>query len=113
VTVSAEPLASVESTLPARSSATAWILLCFVVLAAGLIRVRLLNVPFERDEGEDAYAGQLILSGVPPYTQAAGDSPRFRPLDGRYLRDTATEQHRLTDATQALVMRRRDYAPRP
>jgi 4-amino-4-deoxy-L-arabinose transferase-like glycosyltransferase len=38
-----------------------------VVLA---IRIRLLGVPLERDEGEYAYAGQLILQGVPPYTLA-------------------------------------------
>jgi hypothetical protein len=29
--------------------------------------VRLLLVPLERDEGEYAYAGQLLLQGVPPY----------------------------------------------
>jgi hypothetical protein len=29
----------------------------------------LLNVPFERDEGEYAYAGQLILQGIPPYQE--------------------------------------------
>jgi len=45
-----------------------WIAVGCIVLAAGLIRARLLNVPFERDEGEYAYAGQLILAGVPPYT---------------------------------------------
>jgi hypothetical protein len=28
-----------------------------------------LDVPFERDEGEYAYAGQLMLQGVPPYSQ--------------------------------------------
>src|SRR6185369_5155610 len=30
-------------------------------------RLRLAGVPLERDEGEYAYAGQLILQGVPPY----------------------------------------------
>src|SRR5947207_458100 len=34
------------------------------------IRTRLLGIPLERDEGEYAYAGQLILQGVPPYTLA-------------------------------------------
>src|ERR1051325_3304002 len=34
------------------------------------IRIRLLGVPLERDEGEYAYAGQLILQGIPPYTLA-------------------------------------------
>ena len=32
-----------------------------------LVRLRLLDLPLERDEGEYAYAGQLMLHGVPPY----------------------------------------------
>ena len=51
---------------PVVSPAT-WLLLALVVLAAASVRVRLLNVPFERDEGEYAYTGQLILKGIPPY----------------------------------------------
>jgi 4-amino-4-deoxy-L-arabinose transferase-like glycosyltransferase len=39
-----------------------------VVVAAA--RLRLLNFPLERDEGEYAYAGQLILQGIPPYELA-------------------------------------------
>jgi hypothetical protein len=35
-----------------------------------IARVRLLNFPLERDEGEYAYAGQLILQGIPPYELA-------------------------------------------
>jgi hypothetical protein len=45
----------------------------FVVLAIAfviIIRVRLLEVPLERDEGEYAYMGQLILDGIPPYSEA-------------------------------------------
>jgi Dolichyl-phosphate-mannose-protein mannosyltransferase len=34
------------------------------------VRFRLLDVPLERDEGEYAYAGQLILQGIPPYRLA-------------------------------------------
>ena len=41
--------------------------LLLVLLLAGGIRYRLLDVPLERDEGEYAYAGRLILDGVPPY----------------------------------------------
>jgi hypothetical protein len=45
-----------------------------VVLAAvvlfGLIRYRLRQMPLERDEGEYAYAGQLLLQGIPPYKLA-------------------------------------------
>jgi hypothetical protein len=40
-----------------------------ILLVAG-IRFRLRNTPLERDEGEYAYAGQLILQGVPPYQLA-------------------------------------------
>ena len=38
-----------------------------ILVAAALVRLRLAGVPLERDEGEYAYAGQLILQGVPPY----------------------------------------------
>ena len=41
-----------------------------VILLTSAIRIRLLQVPFERDEGEYAYAGQLMLQGVPPYEKA-------------------------------------------
>jgi 4-amino-4-deoxy-L-arabinose transferase-like glycosyltransferase len=41
-----------------------------VVLLAGGIRWRLLAVPLERDEGEYAYLGQLMLQGIPPYALA-------------------------------------------
>jgi hypothetical protein len=33
----------------------------------GLIRIRLAGFPLERDEGEYAYAGQLIMHGIDPY----------------------------------------------
>ncbi len=43
----------------------------FVILAVvTAIRIRLLNLPLERDEGEYAYGGQLILQGVCPYQAA-------------------------------------------
>lgn len=47
-----------------------WILVTILILSAVAIRVHLLGVPLERDEGEYAYAGQLILQGIPPYAQA-------------------------------------------
>src|SRR6266542_5258615 len=34
------------------------------------IRIHLLAIPLERDEGEYAYAGQLMLQGIPPYQLA-------------------------------------------
>jgi Dolichyl-phosphate-mannose-protein mannosyltransferase len=47
-----------------------WILAVIVFGVVIAIRIRLLGIPLERDEGEYAYAGQLILQGVPPYTLA-------------------------------------------
>jgi hypothetical protein len=47
-----------------------WLLVLLVLLFAGFIRFRLLDMPLERDEGEYAYAGQLILQGIPPYELA-------------------------------------------
>jgi len=44
-------------------------ILVVILLVAG-IRFRLRDTPLERDEGEYAYAGQLILQGVPPYQLA-------------------------------------------
>jgi len=41
-----------------------------VIVSFALIRLRLRDMPLERDEGEYAYAGQLILQGVPPYRLA-------------------------------------------
>jgi 4-amino-4-deoxy-L-arabinose transferase-like glycosyltransferase len=48
---------------------TWWFLVLALVLMAG-VRLRLLNFPLERDEGEYAYAGQLMLQGIPPYQMA-------------------------------------------
>src|SRR5262245_6478001 len=44
-----------------------WILLAVVVAIVVFIRIHLLAIPLERDEGEYAYAGQLMLQGIPPY----------------------------------------------
>ena len=43
------------------------VLLALTVLFIAGVRYRLLDAPLERDEGEYAYAGQLILQGIPPY----------------------------------------------
>jgi len=47
-----------------------WLIVLLVIVFTGCIRLRLLNMPLERDEGEYAYAGQLILQGIPPYELA-------------------------------------------
>lgn len=47
-----------------------YVAVLLIVIFFSLIRVRLLDFPLERDEGEYAYAGQLILQGIPPYQLA-------------------------------------------
>ena len=44
-------------------------MILLVLLAVGA-RLRLLAMPLERDEGEFAYMGQLMLQGIPPYQLA-------------------------------------------
>ena len=60
--------ASVETAAP--SAAWAIGLLVAAVLTTAAVRARLLEVPLDRDEGEYAYFGQLLLQGVPPYAGA-------------------------------------------
>jgi hypothetical protein len=44
-----------------------WCALVVIVFALVIaIRIRLLRIPLESDEGEYAYAGQLMLQGIPP-----------------------------------------------
>jgi 4-amino-4-deoxy-L-arabinose transferase-like glycosyltransferase len=56
----------------ARASRFDWhvVALALLVVLVGLVRIRLLAMPFERDEGEYAYMGRLILDGGLPYRDA-------------------------------------------
>jgi len=45
-------------------------LVALAILASGAIRLRLLDLPLERDEGGYATVAQLLLAGVPPYAEA-------------------------------------------
>jgi hypothetical protein len=47
-----------------------YLLLALVLAVDVYVRIRLLPVPLERDEGEFAYMGQLLLKGIPPYIHA-------------------------------------------
>src|SRR5215469_3830840 len=47
-----------------------WLGVLVVLLLVGYVRYRLLDMPLERDEGEYAYAGQLLLQGIPTYQLA-------------------------------------------
>src|SRR6516162_8909555 len=47
-----------------------WLVVLIAVIIIFAIRFHLRHMPLERDEGEYAYAGQLILHGVAPYKEA-------------------------------------------
>lgn len=49
-----------------------WLLLVLAIVT--IIRIRLVNLPLERDEGEFAYGGQLMLQGVSIYKEAYNDA---------------------------------------
>lgn len=53
-----------------RNNVLYWLILAAIILFAAVVRLRLLSFPLERDEGEYAYVGQLILQGIPPFSQA-------------------------------------------
>jgi hypothetical protein len=53
-----------------KSRLVVWLALGLILLGAAAIRLRLLDIPLDRDEGEYAYFGQLLLEGVPPYAAA-------------------------------------------
>ena len=54
-----------------RPQRIAWSVLAATVLGLTIAsRIRLLGIPLERDEGEYAYAGQLMLQGIAPYKLA-------------------------------------------
>lgn len=53
-----------------RHFSKSWLCLIVIISFVVFVRIRLLEIPLERDEGEYAYMGQLILQGVPPYSEA-------------------------------------------
>ena len=46
------------------------ILMLLAIVVVGLIRLRLAGIPLERDEGEYAYIGKMMLDGTAPYISA-------------------------------------------
>ena len=48
----------------------ALLLLALVLAVTAVARLKAIDIPLERDEGEYAYGGQLLLQGVPPYEAA-------------------------------------------
>lgn len=53
-----------------QTSRTAFLVFICVLALTSCLRIHLLDVPLERDEGEYAYSGQLILQGVAPFSES-------------------------------------------
>src|SRR5262249_55420480 len=68
--------------IPRPRSSWTWGLLPIVLVFTLSIRIRLSSMPLERDEGEYAYAGQLILQGIAPYVHAY--NMKFPGIYGAY-----------------------------
>jgi 4-amino-4-deoxy-L-arabinose transferase-like glycosyltransferase len=47
-----------------------WLVLAVALVVLVVVRFRTADLALERDEGEYAYAGQLLLQGIPPYKLA-------------------------------------------
>jgi 4-amino-4-deoxy-L-arabinose transferase-like glycosyltransferase len=69
-----------SATRPGPSIAVPVLLLLLIAAVTVFIRVRWLDFPLERDEGEYALFGQMILNGIPPYAEAYN-----MKLPGTYL----------------------------
>ena len=53
-----------------RALLQAWIVVALILAGVAMVRLRLVDLPLDRDEGEYAYFGQLLLQGIPPYAGA-------------------------------------------
>ena len=47
-----------------------WFVIVFIVILTSAIRLRMLDIPLDRDEGQYAYIAQLLMEGIPPYAKA-------------------------------------------
>ena len=56
-----------QSKFPASHKLWATVVLLSIIAATAALRIRLLEVPLDRDEGGYAYTAQLILQGIPPF----------------------------------------------
>ncbi len=72
-TITETGVATSELELSEKRWAMYWCLgaLLVAMVFFAFVRARLRDVPLERDEGEFAYVGQLMLQGIPPYKIAS------------------------------------------
>lgn len=86
-------IARVLTRSPRISSSSALTIVLLAIIFFATIRYRLRDMPLERDEGEYAYSGQLMLQGIPPYKLAYNRScpestpptPAFSPHSAKPL----------------------------
>src|SRR5438445_4596961 len=68
--LSRQPVKSPSARYETLLRVAAWLLLAGAAIAVLWARIRLSGLPLERDEGEYAYTGQLLVHGIPPYKLA-------------------------------------------
>ncbi|MGA3263821.1 MAG: glycosyltransferase family 39 protein [Terracidiphilus sp.] len=102
ITVKGPAAQQVDSRAGGRSRLTPWILVAITVLFAAAVRIRLLQIPLERDEGEYAYTGQLMLQGIPPYKLAF--SMKFPGVDAAYAAIMAVFGQTITGIHLGLIL---------
>ena len=78
-----------------------WIVFATTLIAVLCARIHLAGLPLERDEGEYAYMGQLLLQGVPPYKLAY--SMKFPGTAAAYAVLMSTFGHTPTGVHLALL----------
>lgn len=61
---------NVKNNKPSSADTIYYLALSVVLLFVVFVRWRLLSLPLERDEGEYAYIGKLILEGISPYKES-------------------------------------------
>ncbi len=67
--------ASVSSPGQQPSDTIYYVILGVIIVCIAALRIRLLDFPLERDEGGFAYMANLMLKGIPPYTEAYDFKP--------------------------------------
>src|SRR5262249_51528726 len=66
----APPMQGAPSRPSIASRLLPWLCVLGLLAVVAIVRVRLMDLPLERDEGGFAYTAQRMLQGIPPYREA-------------------------------------------
>jgi len=74
-------------------------MLALVLVFTAAVSIPMLDAPLERDEGEYAYAGQLMLEGVLPTSPRTTEVPRVYAAYAVVLARSASRRERFIGAS--------------